>query len=63
MELWKYIYSAYSIKDETEICLKKINKEKMKLNYELNGLKDYQQDLNNEINILKSLSYNKSSVR
>ena len=57
------IFSAYSIKDETEICLKKINIEKMKLNYELNELKDYQQDLNNEINILKSLSYNKNSVK
>ena len=57
------IYSAYSIKDETEICLKKINIEKMKLNYELNELKDYQKDLNNEIKILNLLSYNKNSVK
>ena len=57
------IYSAYSIKDKIEICLKKINTEKMKLNYELNELKNFQQDLNNEINILKYLSYNKNSVK
>ena len=57
------IYSAYSIKDETEICLKRINIEKMKLNYQLNELKDFQNDLNNEINILKSLSYNENSVK
>ena len=36
---YENIYSAYSIKDEAEICLKKINKEKMKLNYELNKQK------------------------
>ena len=57
------VYSAFSIKDETEVCLKKINLEKMKLNYEQNELKDYQQDLNNEINLLKLLSYNNNSVK
>ena len=46
------IYSAYSIKDKIEVCLKKINIEKMRLNYELNNLENYQQNLNNEINIL-----------
>jgi len=35
----------------------------MKLNYQLNELKDFQNDLNNEINILKYLSYNKNSVK
>ena len=57
------VYSAFSLKDEAEVCLKKINLEKMKLNYELNELKDYQQDLNNEINILQMLSFNNNSVK
>ena len=57
------VYSAYSIKDETEICLKRINLEKMKLNYQSNELEDYKKDLNNEINILKLLSYNQNSVK
>ena len=35
----------------------------MKLNYEQNELKDYQQDLNNEINLLKLLSYYYNSVK
>jgi hypothetical protein len=56
------IYSAYSIKDKIEVCLKKINIEKMKLNYELNNLENYQKDLDNEINILNILSDNKNSV-
>jgi len=57
------VYSAFSIKDEIEVCLKKINLEKMKLNYEQNELKDYQQDLNNEIDLLELLSYNNNSVK
>ena len=57
------VYSAYSIKDKIEVCLKKINIEKMRLNYELNNLENYQQDLNNEINILELLSYNNNSVK
>ena len=35
----------------------------MKKNYEENELKDFQQDLNNEINILKLLSSNENSVK
>ena len=57
------VYSAFSIKDETEVCLKIINIEKMELNYKLNQLKDYQKDLNNEINLLKNLSFNNNSVK
>ena len=59
------IYSAYSIKDKTEICLKKINIDEMKINYEKNEISDdsYLRDLNNEIEILKLLSWNKNSVK
>ena len=56
------IYSAYNIKEEKDICLKKINIEAMKLIYENNKLKDYKKDLDNEIKILKMLSYNKNCV-
>ena len=56
------IYSAFSIKDKEEICLKKINIDKMKILYQQKGLNDFQNDLNNEINILKDLSYYKNSV-
>ena len=42
--LFGNIYSAYSIKDSKEVCLKKINLEKMKLNYQMNELKDYKTD-------------------
>ena len=57
------IYSAYSLKDKEEVCLKRIDIEEMKKNYEENQLKDFQQDLNNEINILKLLSSNENSVK
>ena len=57
------IYSAYSIKDKKEVCLKKINKEKMKLNYKENEIKDYLKDLNNEVKILKLFSNNENSVK
>ena len=56
------IYSAYSLQDKEEVCLKRIDIEEMKKNYEENQLKDFQQDLNNEINILKLLSSNENSV-
>ena len=56
------VYSAYNIKEEKDICLKKINIEEMKLIYENNNLKDYQRDLDNEIKILKMLSNNKNCV-
>lgn len=43
------VYSAYSIKDKKEICLKKINIEKMKIIYRQNELSNYKKDLDNEI--------------
>ena len=59
------IYTAYNIKDKIEVCLKKINVDEMKLNYELNEFKEnsYLKDLNNEIEILKLLSWNKNSLK
>ena len=57
------VYSAYSIKDKKEVCLKKINKEKMRLNYQQNELNDYLNDLNNEIRILKLFSKNENSLK
>ena len=60
------VYSASNssnLINETEICLKKINLEKMRLNYEENNLTDYLKDLTNEIKILKLLSDNKNSVK
>ena len=41
---WRYgdIYSAYSIKEKIEGCLKKINIEKMRLNYESINIENYQ---------------------
>ena len=56
------VYSAINIKEEKELCLKKINISKIKLIYEQNNLKDYQRDLGNEIKILEMLSYNKNCV-
>ena len=52
------IYSAFDTIIKNEICLKKINLEEMKLNYEENELTDYLNDLSNEIKILKMLSNN-----
>jgi len=57
------IYSAYSIALKKEVCLKKINTEKMKLNYIKNQLKDYQNDLDNEIKILELLSFDDNSLK
>jgi hypothetical protein len=37
-----YIFSSYNIKDEEEICLKKIDIEKMRINYEANKIKNYE---------------------
>jgi hypothetical protein len=56
------IYSAYSIKDKKEVCLKKINLEKMKLNYQINELNDFKNDINNEIKILQTLNFKANSV-
>ena len=60
--LFGNIYSAYNIKDKKEVCLKKINLEKMKLNYQMNELKDYKTDINNEIEILQTLNFKNNSV-
>ena len=57
------VFSAYSIKDKKEICLKKINIEKMKIIYRQNELSNYEKDLENEIYILKLLSFNNNSVK
>ena len=58
------IYSAFDTIIKNEICLKKINLEEMKLNYEENKLTtDYLKDLSNEIKILKLLSSDYNSVK
>ena len=57
------IYCGYSKKDKMEICLKRINIDKMKYYYEKNQISDYQKDLNNEIKILDLLTYNENSVK
>ena len=57
------IYSAFSIKDKIEVCLKRINLEKMKLNYQKNELNNYKKDLVREINITKLLSENENSLK
>jgi serine/threonine protein kinase len=57
------IYSAFSIKDKIEVCLKRINLEKMRLNYQKNELKNYEKDLAREINITKLLSNNENSLK
>jgi len=51
------IYRAYSIKDKKEVCLKKINIDKMKMDNNC-----YLEYIDREINILKSLNKFKSSV-
>ena len=59
------LYSAFSIKDKTNICLKKINIKNMENQYKENGYpdKNYLKDLNNEIEILKLLSPYENSVK
>jgi len=57
------IYSAFSIKDKIEVCLKRINLEKMRLNYKKNELNNYKKDLRREINITKLLSDNENSLK
>ena len=52
------IYRAYSIKDGKEVCLKKINIDKMKIDYH----NCYLEYIDREINILKSLNEYESSV-
>lgn len=57
------IYSAYNSIDKTEVCLKVIDTEDMKLDYETNNLQSYQDDINNEINILSLFTDNENSVK
>ena len=57
------VYSAYSLILKKDICLKKINIEKMKLNYMKNQLNDYQNDLDNEIKILDLFGYHDNSIK
>lgn len=57
------LYKAYSIIDEEEVFLKKINKEKMKLIYEENNIKNYMDDLNSEIEIIKNLTLHPNSLK
>ena len=59
------VYSAFSIKDNLNLCLKKIDINLMQRNY-YNNLypeNNYFKDLNNEIKILKLLSSHKNSVK
>ena len=59
------VYSAYSLKDYKEICLKKINIDEMKIDYEKSQFPEnsYKKDLNNEIKILKLLSLYNNSIK
>ena len=57
------VYSAYSIKDNADVCLKYIDTEVMELEYEKNNLKDYRSDLTNEIIILTTFSDLENSVK
>ena len=57
------VYSAYSTKDNTEVCIKIIDTELMQLDYENHNLKDYKDDLINEIIILTTFSDYENSVK
>ena len=58
------IYSAYSKKDRLYLCLKCINLSKMESEYKNNKFnKSYQNDLNNEIAILKLFSHYSNSLK
>ena len=58
------IYSAYSKSDKIYLCLKHINTNKMKKHYqELGFTKSYENDLNNEIKLLKIFSPCENSVK
>ena len=39
------VYSAYSVKDNEEVCIKIIDTEQMQFDYEENNIKDYRGDL------------------
>ena len=58
------IYSAYSKNDKKYLCLKHINLNQMKSDYEeKNFKKDYKNDLDNEINLLKIFSSYQNSLK
>ena len=57
------VYSAYNLKDNTEVCIKIIDTEQMQFDYEENNLKDYKSDLINEIIILTTFSDYENSVK
>ena len=58
------IYSAYSKSDKIYLCLKHINTKKKKKHYqELGFTKSYENDLNNEINLLKIFSSYENSLK
>ena len=58
------IYSAHSKKDDEYLCLKHININKMKKGYqELGFTKSYENDLNNEIKLLKLFSSYENSLK
>ncbi len=59
------LYSAFSIKDKIDLCLKKINLNYMESHYKKNGYPEnnYLKDLKNEIEILKLLSPYENSVK
>jgi len=57
------VYSAYSAKDNEEVCIKIIDTEQMQFDYEENNIKDYKGDLINEIIILTTFSDFENSVK
>ena len=59
------IYSSFNIKDTQEVCLKKINIDKMVYEYKQRGFPEdsYERDLKNEIELLKLFSNKKNSVK
>ena len=59
------IYSSFNIKNNQEVCLKKINLQNMTYEYKQRGFPEdsYERDLKNEIEILKLFSDKKNSVK
>ena len=57
------VYSAFSTKDNEEVCIKIIDTEQMEFDYEENNIKDYRSDLINEIIILTTFSDYENSVK
>lgn len=57
------VYSAYSLKDNADVCIKIIDTELMQLDYENHNLTDYRNDLINEIIILTTFSDYENSVK